>query len=174
MRHAAISEVMKGIRSTKGTAQARKSPLLAAQLIRALATMRTDLVGLRDRALLLIGFSGAFRRSELVALDVADVEAGEDGITVTLRRSKTDQEGGRKVRIPSIAGAETCPARALRAWREAASITEGRLFRSVNRHGGVGDRLSDKPVANRGKASPGACGSRDVRGDRRPLRSQGR
>jgi site-specific recombinase XerC len=97
MRHAAISEVMKGIRSTKGTAQARKSPLLAAQLIRALATMRTDLVGLRDRALLLIGFSGAFRRSELVALDVADVEAGEDGITVTLRRSKADQEGAARL-----------------------------------------------------------------------------
>jgi integrase len=84
------------------------------------ATMRTDLVGLRDRALLLIGFSGAFRRSELVALDVADVEVGEDGITVTLRRSKTEQEdAGRKVGIPGSRRAETCPARALRAWREA-------------------------------------------------------
>ena len=74
----------------EGTAQARKSPLLAAQIIRALTTMPTDLVGLRDRALLLVGFSGAFRRSELVALDVADVEVGEDGLTVTLRRSKND------------------------------------------------------------------------------------
>jgi site-specific recombinase XerC len=91
--------------------------------------MRTDLVGLRDRALLLIGFSGAFRRSELVALDVADVEVGEDGITVTLRRSKPDQEGpGRKVGIPGSTSAETCPARALRAWREATSITKARSF----------------------------------------------
>ena len=100
MRHAAISEVMKGICRTKGTAQARKSPLLAAQLIRALATMRTDLVGLRDRALLLIGFSAAFRRSELVALDVADVEVSEDGLTMTLRRSKTDPEGAGRGNLP--------------------------------------------------------------------------
>ena len=148
MRHAAVSEVLKGIRRTKGTAQACKAPLLAAQLIRALANMRTDLVGVRDRALLLIGFSGAFRRSELVALDVADVEVGEDGLTVTLRRSKTDQEGhGRKVGIPRGTSAETCPVRALRAWMDAASITEGPLFRSVNRHGQVGGRLSDKHVA---------------------------
>jgi len=88
MRHAAVSEVLKGIRRTKGVVQDRKAPLLAAQLIRALATMRADLVGLRDRALLLVGFSGAFRRSELVALDVSDVQISEDGITVTLRRSK--------------------------------------------------------------------------------------
>jgi len=129
MRHAAVSEVLKGIRRTKGTAQARKAPLLAAQVIRALATMRTDTVGLRDRALLLIGFSGAFRRSELVALDVADVEVGEDGITVTLRRSKTDQEGaGRKVGNPRGSNADTCSARALQAWLIAAGITEGRCF----------------------------------------------
>jgi site-specific recombinase XerD len=148
MRHAAVSEVFKGIKRTKGTAQARKAPLLVAQLIRALATMRTDLVGLRDRALLLIGFSGAFRRSELVALDVADVEVGEDGITVALRRSKTDQEGaGRKVGIPRGSSPETCPVRALRAWMDAAKVAEGPLFRSVNRHGQVGGRLSAKHVA---------------------------
>ena len=148
MRHAAVSEVLKGIRRTKGVAQVRKSPLLAAQLIRALAVMRTDLVGLRDRALLLIGFAGAFRRSELVALDVSDVEIGEDGIAVTLRRSKTDQEGaGRKIGIPRGSSRDTCPVRSMQAWLAAASITEGPLFRSVNRHGRVGGRLSDKHVA---------------------------
>jgi integrase len=110
--------------------------------------MRNDLVGLRDRALLLVGFAGAFRRSELVALDVSDVEVGEDGLTVTLRRSKTDQEGaGRKVGIPRGSTPETCPVRALRAWLETAAITESALFRSVNRHGRVGSRLSDKHVA---------------------------
>jgi site-specific recombinase XerD len=148
MRHAAVSEVLKGIRRTKGTAQARKSPLLAPQLIRALATLRTDLLGLRDRALLLVGFAGAFRRSELVALHVADVEVGEDGLTVTLRRSKTDQEGaGRKIGIPRGSTPETCPLRALRAWMDVANITEGPLFRSVNRHRQVGERLSAKRVA---------------------------
>jgi site-specific recombinase XerD len=148
MRHAAVSEVIKGIRRTRGVAQDRKAPLLAAQLIRALAAMRTDLVGTRDRALLLVGFSGAFRRSELVALDASDVEIGEDGLTVTLRRSKTDQEGaGRKVGIPRASSRETCPVRALQAWLTAANITEGPLFRSVNRHGQAGGRLSDKHVA---------------------------
>ncbi len=148
MRHAAVSEVLKGIRRTKGVAQDRKAPLLASQLIRALATMRTDSIGLRDRALLLIGFAGAFRRSELVALDVADVVTDDDGLTVTLRRSKTDQEGiGRKIGIPRGSSPDTCPVRALHAWMDAASITEGALFRSVNRHGKVGGRLSDKHVA---------------------------
>ncbi len=148
MRHASVSEVIKGIRRTKGVAQDRKAPLLAAQLIRALATMRTDLVGLRDRALLLVGFAGAFRRSELVALDVADVHAGEDGLTITLRRSKVDQEGaGRKIGIPRGQSQETCPVRALQAWLTSASITEGALFRSVNRHAQVSGRLSDKHVA---------------------------
>jgi site-specific recombinase XerD len=148
MRHAAVSEVIKGIRRTKGVAQDRKAPLLAPQLIRALVMMRTDLVGLRDRALLLIGFAGALRRSDLVSLDVADVEVGEDGLTVTLRRSKTGQEGaGRKIGIPRASSRETCPLRALQAWLTAASITEGALFRSVNRHGHIGGRLSDKHVA---------------------------
>jgi site-specific recombinase XerD len=105
MRHAAVSEALKGIKRTKGTAQTRKSPLLAPQLIRAIATMREDLVGLRDRALLLVGFASAFRRSELVALEVADVEVGEDGLTITLRKSKADQEAhGRKVGIPRATG----------------------------------------------------------------------
>jgi site-specific recombinase XerD len=148
MRHAAVSEVFKGIKRTKGTAQARKAPLLAAQLIRAVATMRTDMVGLRDRALLLVGFAGAFRRSELVALEVEDVEVGEDGLTVTVRRSKTDQEGAsRKIGIPRGSTPETCPMRALRAWLDAANISEGPLFRSVNRHRQVGGRLSAKHVA---------------------------
>jgi site-specific recombinase XerC len=137
------------------------------------ATMRTDLVGMRDRAILLIGFSGTFRRSELVALDVADVEVGEDGITVTLRRSKTDQEGaGRKVGIPGSTSAETCPARALRGWRDAASITEGPLFRSVNRHGRVAAVSRTSPSRIAVKASRSACGSRreSVRGSLAPRR----
>ena len=148
MRHAPVSETFKGIKRVKGVAQTRKSPLLATQLIRAIATMRVDLVGLRDRVLLLVGFAGAFRRSELVALEVADVEMVEDGLTITLRRSKTDQEGaGRKIGIPRGSTPETCPLRALRAWMEAANITEGPLFRSVNRHGHIGGRLSAKHVA---------------------------
>jgi len=99
--------------------------------------------------LLLIGFAGAFRRSELVSLDVDDAQFTQDGLVVTLRRSKTDQEGaGRKVGLPYGSHPITCPVRALRAWLENASITRGPIFRYVDRHGNVGPhRLTDQVVA---------------------------
>jgi len=107
------------------------------------------LLGLRDRALLLLGFSGAFRRSELVALDVEDLEFTGDGLVVTQRRGKTDQEGvGRKIGIPFGGNPDTCPVRAVRKWLDAAAVMSGPVFRSVNRHGHVQPgRLSDKAVA---------------------------
>jgi site-specific recombinase XerD len=113
-------------------------------------TLGDDLAGHRDRALLLIGFAGAFRRSELVALDVADATEGHEGLTVHLRRSKTDQEGqGRTVGIPFGANLATCPVRAWRAWIEASAITEGPVFRSVDRHGHIGTtRLTGQSVAH--------------------------
>jgi site-specific recombinase XerD len=99
----------------------------------------TDPAGCRDRALLLLGFAGALRRSELVGLDVADFTEGTDGFTVRLRRSKTDQEGaGRTVGIPYGTNSATCPVRAWRAWLEVSGITEGPAFRSVDRHGHLG------------------------------------
>jgi site-specific recombinase XerC len=86
----------------------------------------TDPAGCRDRALLLLGFAGALRRSELVGLDLADVTEGTDGLTVHLRRSKTDQEGtGRTVGVPFGSNPATCPVRAWRAgWRSQASQRE--------------------------------------------------
>jgi integrase len=90
-----------------------------------------------------------FRRSELVRLDVEDCAFGKDGLTVTLRRSKTDQESiGRKIGIPYGSNPETCPVRVLQTWLELAEITTGPLFRSINRHGQVQvGRLSDIDVA---------------------------
>jgi|SRR5665213_3245714 len=160
LKHATVSEVLKGIRRTKGTAQTRKAPLLVNQLRTAIAGSRQDLLGLRDRALLLVGFAGAFRRSELVALDVADVAFTDDGLVVTIRRSKTDQEGeGRKIGIPFGSRAVTCPVRVLRAWLDAAGIVGGSLFRSVDRHGKLGtDRLSDRAVAIVVKRAAGLAG----------------
>ena len=94
------------------------------------------------------GFAGAFRRSELVALNVDDLVFGEQGVVVTLRRSKTDQTGaGRQVAVPYGRHADTCPVTALRAWLEAATITEGPVFVSVDRHGNADGRLSDRAVA---------------------------
>jgi integrase len=97
------------------------------------------LKGLRDKALLLLGFGGAFRRSELVALDVADIEETDEGLRVTIRRSKTDQDGvGQTIAV--VRGGAQCPVRAVRAWLDAAGITEGPVFRPVRKGGAVRDR----------------------------------
>jgi integrase len=109
----------------------------------------TGPAGCRDHALLLLGFAGALRRSELAGLDVDDVTEGPDGLTVRLRRSKTDQEGaGRTVGIPYGSNLATCPVRAWRTWLQASGITNGPAFRPVDRHGRVGTtRLTAQAVA---------------------------
>jgi integrase len=120
------------------------------EVLRALlATLPETLIGLRDRALLLVGFAGCFRRAELVSLDHTDVALHADGLVLQLRRSKTDPEaGGTEVGIPYGSHSETCPVRALRAWLSATSIADGPLFRPVNRHGQVRPRrLTDASVA---------------------------
>jgi integrase len=113
------------------------------------ARMGESTIEIRDRAILLLGFAGAFRRSELVSLDLSDLQEHADGILVTLRRSKTDQAGeGDTKAIPFGSDAETCPVRAVRAWITTAAITDGPLLRPVDRHGNVGaSRLSGKAVA---------------------------
>jgi integrase len=111
------------------------------------------LKGFRDRALLLLGFAGAFRRSELVALDVADLEETEDGFKIIIRRSKTDQEGQGET-IAIARGVTTCPVKAVKAWLQAADINEGPLFRPVAKGGRLGaKRLTDH--ANQGCAAVG-------------------
>ena len=91
-----------------GAAPVRKAPALA-EMVRAMALVAPDsLKGLRDRALILLGLAGAFRRSEVVALDIADIEETDAGLRATIRRSKTDQEGhGQTIAI--VRGGETCP-----------------------------------------------------------------
>jgi hypothetical protein len=110
-----------------------------------------DLKGIRDRALLLLGFAGAFRRSELVALDCKDIEESETGLKVTIRRSKTDQEG-EGATIAIVRGSIACPVEAVKAWRDAAGITAGPLFRSIRKGGKVGERLTAQSVADIVKA----------------------
>ena len=146
---AIVTETMRGIRRQLGVAQTAKAPVLVEQLRAMLGGLGDTMLGARDRALLALGFAGAFRRSELVGLDVADLAFTGDGLEVTIRRSKTDQEGaGRKVGIPYGSTPSTCPVRAVRAWLELAGIVEGPVFRSVNRHGQLGaERLTDRTVA---------------------------
>jgi integrase len=136
---ARVQRVLKGIRRTLLVAQKQALPLLPAALRRIAEVLPADLSGARDRALLLLGFAGGFRRSELVGLDVADLSFGEDGLTVVLRKSKTDQEGeGRKVGIPFGSDKATCPARAVKGWLAAAGIASGPVFRPVDKHGHMG------------------------------------
>ena len=106
-------------------------------------------IGARDRALLLVGFAGGFRRSELVGIDVEHVEPMPNGIAVLLPKSKTDQRGrSRSVGILYGEDPATCPVTALETWLTAASNTAGPVFRAVDRHGNVAsERLSAGSVA---------------------------
>jgi site-specific recombinase XerD len=144
-----VRNTLKGIRRVKGTAQVQKSAALTDDIRRMVAVTDGGSIGLRDRAIILLGFAGGFRRSELVGLDSEDCSFGTDGLTVTLRRSKTDQEAqGRKIGIPYGSNPETCPVRVTQAWIELAGSASGPLFRSVNRHGQVrASRLSAIDVA---------------------------
>lgn len=145
-----VRATMAGIRRSLGTSPAQKTPVVTAELRRLLATCDPHSpAGARDRALLLLGFAGGFRRSELVALDGEDLTETQDGLRVRIRRSKTDPEGaGREVGIPWGQHPETCPIRALAAWRELAGVVEGAIFRPVDRHGNIGsERLTDRGVA---------------------------
>jgi integrase len=105
-------------------------------------------LGHRDRVVLLLGFLGAFRRSELVALDANDLERSADGLIAHVRRSKTDQEGiGRRVAIPNGTSEATCGVRAVESWLAVSGIHAGPLVRPVDRHGHVSPkRLSPKAV----------------------------
>jgi site-specific recombinase XerD len=144
-----VRNTLKGIRRTLGTAAVQKAPTLTDDIRAMVDATDAGLIGPRDRAVILLGFAGAFRRSELVGLDIADRAFGKDGLTVTLRRSKTDQDGaGRKIGIPYGSNPETCPVRTIQAWIEQAALTGGALFRSINRHGQVqASRLSGIDVA---------------------------
>lgn len=148
-RSSIVRLVMAGIRRTKGTAQTAKAPAVTDTLKAMLATLPTSLLGTRDRALLLVGFAGAFRRSELISLDREDVRVTREGLILFLARSKTDQEGaGRSIGVPYGQELETCPVRSLQKWWKAGAITSGPIFRPINRHGQIGaSRLSDKAVA---------------------------
>jgi integrase len=144
-----VANTMKGIRRTLGTAPAQKAATLTDDIRAMLGATDAGTIGFRDQALILLGFAGAFRRSELIGFDVGDCNFGRDGLTVTLRKSKTDQTGeGRKIGIPYGANPDTCPIRTIQAWIEQAARSTGPLFRSINRHGKVKSRrLSGIDVA---------------------------
>ena len=149
---APVRAVWKGIRRVFGTAPDQKAAAVTEDIRAMVATLDESPMGRRDRALLLVGFAGALRRSELVALDRADVLITREGVTLSIRHSKTDQEGeGAKVAILNGRNPETCPVKALAVWLrtlKAHGHEGGAVFRPVDRHGNIGDgRLSGYAVA---------------------------
>jgi integrase len=148
--HGVVKAVLRGIRRRKGVAQSRKRALLVDDLRKAVAKVDISrLIGVRDRALLLLGFASALRRSELVGLDAGDVRFEDEGVVLTVRRSKTDQEAhGAEVAVLFGSDPKTCPVRALKAWLAASGITDGALFRGMDRHGNIrSTRLTERIVA---------------------------
>jgi integrase len=145
---ALVKATLQGLRRKHGTAQKQAKALTREDLFAILDATGDGMKDVRDRALLLLGFAGGFRRSELVGLDVADIENVRQGIIIALRHSKTDQEGaGRKIGIPHGRTCH-CPVAALTGWLARSGITEGAIFRPINRHGQFQpERLSGDAVS---------------------------
>jgi integrase len=143
-----VKEVINGIRREIGRNPTKKEPATLTRIDAMVNTLDLDkLKGKRDRALLLIGIAGAFRRSELTALDVADLHRDHRRLRITVRRSKTDQEAKGSTKTIPIIGGYLCPVSALYAWLEAAKISSGPVFRRVDRHGNIYGRLTPQSVA---------------------------
>jgi site-specific recombinase XerD len=132
----AVRATLKGVRRARGVAPERKAPATAERVLQMVRFAPDTLQGARDRALLLLGFAGAFRRSELAALEVCDLDFVPEGLRIRIRRSKTDQEGvGQEIAV--VRGAAACPVEAVRSWLERAGIAEGPVFRPVAKGGRV-------------------------------------
>jgi integrase len=133
-----VKAVIRGARRTLGVAPRKLAAATSEKAIGMATLVRPGLAGLRDRAILLLAFSLAARRSELVALDVEDLEECPQGLRIRIRKSKTDQEGvGATVAV--CRGSIACPVQALREYLDAAGITSGPIFRWIRR----GNHLTD-------------------------------
>ncbi len=150
-RSGIVRLTMQGIRRTHAPLQVVRKvrPAVTSIIYKLVDPLDISLIDQRDRALILLGFAGAFRRSELVQLSVDDITETDDGLRVVLRQSKTDQEAEGFVKgIPLGHESKTCPVLAWKIWKESAGITDGFAFRSVTRHAKLGTSLSDRAVAD--------------------------
>ena len=140
-KHPIIVENLMGIKRTNGSNQKGKKPLLINDLKLLINSIHEskekNIRKIRDKALVLIGFSGGFRRSELVDIEYEDIEFVEEGVKIFVKRSKTDQSGeGMTKAIPYFDNINFCPVKALNKWVVEAEIKEGKIF-----------NISDKSVA---------------------------
>lgn len=142
-----VKATIQGIRRKRGRPPKQAAPLLKSDVLKLVRGLKGKR-GLRDKAMLLIGFAAAFRRSELVSIDVDDLEFVVEGLVIRLRRSKTDQEGkGREIAIPYVRS-RNCPCRALKRWLRESGIQEGAVFRRIDKAGTVlASRLSSQAVS---------------------------
>ena len=152
-KHPSIIENIMGIKRRKGNIQKGKKPILINSLkkiINAIDEQKTDEIKkIRDRSIILIGFSGGFRRNEIVSLDYDDLDFVPEGLKITLKRSKTDQFGeGTLKGLPYFDSSQYCPVLSLKKWIETSNINSGPLFRRFSKGSKLTDnRLTDQTVA---------------------------
>ena len=148
-KHPAIIENIMGIKRRKGSIQKSKKPILVNSLkliINAIDQQnKEEIKKLRDRSIILIGFSGGFRRNEIVSLDYDDLDFVPEGLKINLKRSKTDQFGeGFTKALPYFDNLQYCPVASLKKWIEISKITSGALFRRISK----GSKLSENRLTN--------------------------
>ena len=148
-KHPSIIENIMGIKRRKGSIQKGKKPLLInnlKMLINVIDEQKKEgIKKLRDRSIILIGFSGGFRRNELVSLDYQDLDFVEEGLKINLRKSKTDQFGEGAIKaLPYFKNSQYCPVVSLRNWLDVAKINSGALFRRFSK----GSRLTEKRLTD--------------------------
>ena len=145
-----VKRTMQGIRRTKGTAQRRVKALVKDDIIELVLTAEKQkpMKAARDTALILVGFAGAFRRSELVSIRQEDITVFDHGVEIHIRHTKTQQEKGHTVFIP-CAKSSRCPIKALEKWLALGGVKQGPVFRPINRHDQIasGKALTPQSVA---------------------------
>jgi len=152
-KHPSIIENIMGIKRRKGSIQKGKKPLLINYLKQVINTIdkekNQEIKKLRDRSIILIGFSGGFRRNEIVSLDYDDLDFVQEGLKINLKRSKTDQFGDGSVKaLPYFENSQYCPVVSILKWIEISKINSGALFRRFTKGSKLSNnRLSDQTVA---------------------------
>ena len=138
-RDPSIKKLMTGIRRTHGQPKKKAKPIQIDELQRMLQYLGSNnsLINLRNSALLLTGFFGAFRCSELTSIEIGDLHWESEGLIITIKKSKTDQDNLGMKRVLPKSMNEICPCKILKRWIEAANLTEGALFRHIDRWGNI-------------------------------------
>ena len=152
-KHPVIVENLMGIKRRKGTVQKGKKPILISDLKKILKVIDEqniqDIKKLRDKSIILIGFSGGFRRNEIVSLDYEDLDFVDEGLKITVKRSKTDQFGEGSIKaLPYFEDSVYCPVTILQRWLNISKIRKGSVFRRFSKGSKLtNDRLTDQTVA---------------------------